>query len=63
MPVRTPMEMSNVALSRGWSLLGNQVAAISDSPRASAPSGVRIQALRGAPHPAVVTAACEGRPA
>src|SRR5947207_156783 len=47
-PLGTITEMSNVALSSGWSLLGNHHHAISGSPTASAPSGVRVHATKPA---------------
>src|SRR4051794_33281463 len=50
-PFGTITEMSNVALSSGWSLLGNHHHAISGSPTASPPPGVRVHATK----PAAVT--------
>src|SRR5439155_25075691 len=47
-PSGTITEMSNVALSSGWSLLGNHHQAISGSPTASAPPGVRVHAVKPA---------------
>ena len=42
-PVGTDTEMSKVALSSGWSLLGNHHQADSGSLTARAPSSVRVQ--------------------
>src|SRR3954469_837257 len=47
-PSGTATETSKVALSLGWSLLGNHHQASSGSPTASAPSGVRTQAVKPA---------------
>jgi hypothetical protein len=45
-PLGTSTEMSKVALSFGWSLLGNHHHAISGSPIARAPSGVCVHAVK-----------------
>jgi hypothetical protein len=44
-PSGTATETSKVALSLGWSLLGNHHQAISGWPTARAPSGVRVHAV------------------